>query len=290
MGVNPEESTNKRSFGLRPQDDTLLHYGISPTRHCETRSVEAIQEKDTSGFVLSMTNRKKKAAFTLAEVLITLGIIGIVAAMTLPMLIAKYQKLVATTQLKRIYSILANAEMLAISDYGDRKNWDYPITGREPYTPPPISNTDFFKKYYEPYFKTSGARERVEGWRNYKIYNYNGVNAQWGSGTALKAFSRQFDESCLTGWSNNQFVTFTVDLNCEKGPNIVGRDVFDIATVRDTGRNTFKMEPPLPMGRNESRQTLIDNCKRANYGGGFPNRCFTLFVYDGWQFKDDYPW
>ena len=77
-----------------------------------------------------MTNRKKKAAFTLAEVLITLGIIGIVAAMTLPMLIAKYQKLVATTQLKRIYSILANAEMLAISDYGDRKNWDYPISGR----------------------------------------------------------------------------------------------------------------------------------------------------------------
>ena len=236
-----------------------------------------------------MTNRKKKAAFTLAEVLITLGIIGIVAAMTLPMLIAKYQKLVATTQLKRIYSILANAEMLAISDYGDRKNWDYPISGREPYTPPPISNTDFFKKYYEPYFKTSGARERAS-FRDYKVYNYNGVDANWGSGPAAKAFFRQFDESCLTGWSNNQFVTFTIDLNCEKRPNIIGRDVFDIATVRDTGRGTFKMEPPLPMGRNESRQTLIDNCKRANYGGGFPNRCFTLFVYDGWQFKDDYPW
>ena len=209
--------------------------------------------------------------------------------MTLPMLIAKYQKLVATTQLKRIYSILANAEMLAISDYGDRKNWDYPISGRDPYTPPPISNTDFFKKYYEPYFKTSGARERAS-FRDYKVYNYNGVDAHLGGGAVLKTFFRQFDESCLIGWSNNQFVTFTVDLNCEKRPNIVGRDVFDIATVRDTGRNTFKMEPPLPMGRNESRQTLIDNCKRANYGGGFPNRCFTLFVYDGWQFKDDYPW
>ena len=34
---------------------------------------------------------KKNSAFTLAEVLITLGIIGIVAAMTLPSLIAKYQ-------------------------------------------------------------------------------------------------------------------------------------------------------------------------------------------------------
>ena len=42
-------------------------------------------------------NDKKKVAFTLAEVLITLGIIGVVAAMTMPMLIAKYQKLVVET-------------------------------------------------------------------------------------------------------------------------------------------------------------------------------------------------
>ena len=34
----------------------------------------------------------KKRAFTLAEVLITLGIIGIVAALTMPTLIGNYQK------------------------------------------------------------------------------------------------------------------------------------------------------------------------------------------------------
>ena len=52
-------------------------------------------KRDSSDFILRM--KKKKAAFTLAEVLITLGIIGIVAAMTMPMLIAKYQKLVVET-------------------------------------------------------------------------------------------------------------------------------------------------------------------------------------------------
>ena len=41
---------------------------------------------------------KKRAAFTLAEVLITLGIIGIVAAMTMPSLINKYQAQVLRTQ------------------------------------------------------------------------------------------------------------------------------------------------------------------------------------------------
>ena len=39
--------------------------------------------------------------FTLAEVLITLGIIGIVAAMTLPALVGKYKDKVLVTQVKK---------------------------------------------------------------------------------------------------------------------------------------------------------------------------------------------
>lgn len=45
--------------------------------------------------------RNNKVAFTLAEVLITLGIIGVVAAMTLPTLIANYQKRQTVVQLKK---------------------------------------------------------------------------------------------------------------------------------------------------------------------------------------------
>lgn len=52
---------------------------------------------------------KKNNAFTLAEVLITLGIIGIVAAMTLPGLVAKYKEKVMITQAKRTMSIVYNA-------------------------------------------------------------------------------------------------------------------------------------------------------------------------------------
>ncbi len=37
-------------------------------------------------------NTKQTSAFTLAEVLITLAIIGIVAALTIPTLISNYQK------------------------------------------------------------------------------------------------------------------------------------------------------------------------------------------------------
>ena len=44
-------------------------------------------------------------AFTLAEVLITLGIIGIVAAMTLPAIIQKQQDKITVTKLKKMYSV-----------------------------------------------------------------------------------------------------------------------------------------------------------------------------------------
>ena len=50
-----------------------------------------------------------RAAFTLAEVLITLGIIGVVAALTLPTLIQNHQKQVYVTQLKKAYSNINNA-------------------------------------------------------------------------------------------------------------------------------------------------------------------------------------
>ena len=47
---------------------------------------------------------KKFKAFTLAEVLITIGIIGIVAALTLPTLIGNYRKSVVENKLKSTYS------------------------------------------------------------------------------------------------------------------------------------------------------------------------------------------
>ena len=52
---------------------------------------------------------RKRCAFTLAEVLITLGVIGVVAAMTLPSLIADYKEKELVTRAKRSYSVIMNA-------------------------------------------------------------------------------------------------------------------------------------------------------------------------------------
>ena len=62
--------------------------------------------------------KHRKAAFTLAEVLITLGIIGIVAAMTLPTLIGKYKEKVRMEQFKVAYSLLQQMVLKVQADWG----------------------------------------------------------------------------------------------------------------------------------------------------------------------------
>lgn len=61
--------------------------------------------------------------FTLVEVLITLGVIGVVAAMTLPTVVAKYKEKQTVVTLKRSYSILNQAFLRATQDYGPPSSW-----------------------------------------------------------------------------------------------------------------------------------------------------------------------
>ncbi|MFR1673152.1 MAG: type II secretion system protein, partial [Candidatus Gastranaerophilaceae bacterium] len=56
-----------------------------------------------------MSNYSSKTAFTLAEVLITLGIIGIVAALILPFFMANIRKNEYSNKLKKLYSIISQA-------------------------------------------------------------------------------------------------------------------------------------------------------------------------------------
>lgn len=69
----------------------------------------------------TQTNLK---AFTLAEILITVGIIGVIAAMTIPSLIHDYQEKQTVTQLKKVYSTLQSAYKMAVQENGDPTNWD----------------------------------------------------------------------------------------------------------------------------------------------------------------------
>ncbi len=99
----------------------------------------------------------EKHAFTLAEVLITLGIIGVVAALTMPTLIANHRKTVAETRLAKFYSTMNQAIKMAEADYGNVNQWDkYELlcekdeNGNDD-TSKLITNIEYFNKYFAPY-------------------------------------------------------------------------------------------------------------------------------------------
>ena len=92
--------------------------------------------------------KMKKFAFTLAEVLITLGIIGIVAALTLPNLIANHRAKELEAGLKKSSFVIQQALEMANAENG------------EPVTPESV-NCFKFKHILVPYLKVCQIRKPV---------------------------------------------------------------------------------------------------------------------------------
>ena len=93
--------------------------------------------------------RSDKNAFTLAEVLITLGVIGVIAAMTLPSVIKHYQQQATVNQLKKAYSEFSQALHKAEVDNGLMETWNFANL-----TTPLEKATYFGENYLFPYIKT----------------------------------------------------------------------------------------------------------------------------------------
>ena len=64
-----------------------------------------------------------KQGFTLAEVLITIGIIGVVAAITIPTLIQNFKKQETSARLKKFYSMMSQALIMSQEDNGMIEDW-----------------------------------------------------------------------------------------------------------------------------------------------------------------------
>ena len=185
------------------------------------------------------------AAFTLAEVLITLGIIGVVAAMTMPSLVQNYKNKQTVAQLKKIYSVLSQATVMAESENGPISDWNM-VDGS-------CESMDEIVSFYTPYLKTLKDCKQSEGcWATTTIKGLSGTTNR------LDEFSGSFDcakhsialndgtyivfdiygsfsdlgiENDFPN-SNNTTMVFFVDLNGAKNPNVVGKDIFTFALTK----------------------------------------------------------
>lgn len=235
-----------------------------------------------------------KKAFTLTEVLITLGIIGIVAAMTLPTLVQKNQKQVAATRLKQTYSQLYFALNLAQAEYGDMKNWSVNDNNGS-IVPDQEDRQNIVKKFAETYFvphlKYTGKPDlyslEERGYSAYKTKDgraYRDLNDKWYIVELTNGVTLFFYYNADASTSKMSYPLIYVDINGKTKPNILGRDffLFDLDSV-----NTMRIRP---YGIAYSREELLEKCKPDAERVYDNLYCTALIAHDGWEIKKDYPW
>ena len=198
-------------------------------------------------------------AFTLAEVLITLGIIGVVAAMTIPTLIANYQEKQTVTKLQKTYSALKNAFEMAKVEHGDYDTWSWnekPTTNGErtqyfwdTYILPHLKNK---KKCFpittecvaEGITKLNGSTESVITSTHVAFVLYDGTSVYtWTGGDAYYPH-----------------VWIFADINGKSKPNVLGKDIF---TMYFSPKNQG-----YKMGAMDENEEFVDSGKLFKPGYG----------------------
>ena len=209
--------------------------------------------KNYKGMGLLKSNRLKKSyqndlsGFTLAEVLITLGIIGVVAAMVIPTLISNIQGAVFRAKFKKTVATLNQAVKLNKARYG----WDFadfPDNGRSSTV---NDNPEFVRTKYSVYNGSLKGHTPLQDAPSYvkplsgKNIRHVGAsfrNVYWGSlyvGGAIQmmdgvifAFNNHHHRPCIKelGVTSSEFADNDlaqeggmclgyIDVNGEAGPN-----------------------------------------------------------------------
>ena len=233
----------------------------------------------------------------MAEVLITLGIIGIVAALTFPLLLGKYQKVVTVNQLKKAYTVLSQMVLLS-QEHNGAASFDTNATVDSKVV------EIFFNSYWLPYFNNPTVSKNLsDPYPSHNPFCYLnktivdlGVLTQYSAGriyfttndgTAylvnMMDWKFEYDDggnrisqTAMYGVQQNVWV----DLNGINPPNILGKDVFRFVVFFD--KNTVK-----PLGYNETTTEINNNCGKSQKRGDY---CAAKIMNDGWQIKNDYPW
>lgn len=217
-----------------------------------------------------MYNQKNntKNGFTLAETLMTLMIIGVIAAMTIPTLKRSAGEQETVAGMKKAYSTLCQVVMLSENDNGPLARWNM------------NDETKFFQTYLLPYYnviKDCGADSNCFG---PPIYHPNGTSVYGNHANSYKAILA--DGTRLTTAAQGAHTHVHIDLNGSKPPNSLGADVFMFTVTKagftDYGHNVSD-GGVYYFGQGLTREAALTECKSTGY------TCGALIMMDGGKIK-----
>ena len=218
---------------------------------------------------------RKMFAFTLPEILITLGIIGIIAGMTIPGLITKYQQTMTIIQLKKTFAVLQQAIRMASEDYGDCEGWEYTLPAEE-----------FVNRYFSPYLKSS----KVTLSRDVHSYKDLKGNTHYMNNVFMFTDGTLFSFFRYAPMQNKNFIL--IDLNGTSKPNRLGRDVFALAFYQNILTGYTQYTTMNSWSKDPRNSGTSGQCNRNAAGGVFGpgSYCSTVIIFNNWTIPVGYPW
>ncbi|MBR1754183.1 type II secretion system protein, partial [bacterium] len=251
-------------------------------------------------YVKNLRNRRSLLlplrGFTLAEVLITLGIIGVVATLTIPTLIQNNTKKVTATKVHKVFSNLNNAIKLSESINGPMKDWSMAS-----YTNENLGNEEsilndtekILETYIVPYFKLTkcGTGNFVNNSELLKKCGppVSSVGATYSlpDGTAISFVAK----------NGKFYALLTINFHDNINDYVSGRDWFyftgkDGKILPYGWSDGISREALLTNGVEYDGETIACNVNPSGSLFGDLNRygCTALLMLDSWEFKNDYPW
>ena len=230
-----------------------------------------------------------KRGFTLAEVLITLAIIGIVAAMTIPTLISNHKKKTVETRLAKFYSTMTQAMQLSTVKNGYYTTWEN------------LENQRIEREDGSAYYYTANALE----WFNKYLISYLKISKiEEVANSEEGKVAVYFPDGSLMLFSASSFVFYPYAQDYEK--SIVDEESGLVGRNRDvSGINYFTFSfssnsewlkgngfmPYLSGYWDGTREDLLNDpivgCnENAEVERAF---CTKLIQMNNWKIPDDYP-
>lgn len=230
----------------------------------------------------------------MAEVLITLGVIGIVAAMTIPNLVQSYKKKEVETKLVKFYSTISNAIKLSEVDNGQHNTWeqlDYSV-----------DVDDYYNEYFDKYIRILRKDYRTDKSDN----NRKHIELYFSDGSLADV---KVDARGLT-W---EFFPNANDFNITQGIDSTRRGISSFpftfnphAGIAEHTNGRYGFEPYMYLRcevkvdtdgqkvnvcNGLSREELMNDknygCnKTAAFGGVY---CTAILYQNNWKIPEDYP-
>ena len=168
-----------------------------------------------------------KKAFTLAEVLITLMIVGVVAAMTVPTLLGNADDKALATGALKAYAALANATKQLQTEKGPTRFWDLTPANVTKWYKLKLNSSIQIPESYTTYYLNQSA------YTNANMFN---PDTSFITSDGMLFYIQSVSANCSGGGTENWAdgcINFGIDVNGRKPPNTVGLDIYGFYINKD---------------------------------------------------------